>query len=165
MIHPDSATTRRSLLAAGSVAAFSSLLSSVHADAEDEKKENVTDTTALETENKELIAGLCEEIAHLDAEKIAPFIGDDIVFQLIDNQPPIKGRKAFLAGGKQFFAPFERAEFIIRRSYAIGNLVINLRDDHFYPKGGGDRTTFRVTGFFVIKEHKIVEWRDYAVPS
>jgi len=158
MIHSNPKATRRGVLAAGAAATLGSM-SALQAD--DKAPEN----SELEQQNEELIANLCKEIAHLDSDRIAPFVGDDIVFQLIDNQPPIEGKAAFLAGGAQFFAPFERAEFIINKSYAIGNLVINHRDDHFYPKGGGERTTFTVTGFFVVKEGKIVEWRDYAVPS
>jgi limonene-1,2-epoxide hydrolase len=158
MIHSKS-VSRRGFLATGSAATALASATSLRADDTSVVKSEV------EANNEKLIAKMCEEIAHLDGAKIAPFIGDDIVFQLIDGQPLIKGKEAFLASGEQFFAQYERAEFVIHRSHAIGNLVINHRDDHFYPKDGGERTTFTVSGFFVVKDNKIVEWRDYQMPS
>lgn len=157
--HRSKIVTRRRFLATGTAAAALSSASVLYAD------DAAAVSSETEKKNEQLIKKMCDEIAHVDADKLAPFIGDDIVFQLIDGQPLIEGKEAFLAAGAQFFAPFERAEFVIHRSHAIGNLVINERDDHFYPKGGGDRTTFKVSGFFVIKKDKIVEWRDYALPS
>ena len=158
MIHSNS-VSRRGFLAAGSAAATLASATSLRAD------DKASVTSEVEAKNEKLIAKMCEEIAHLDNARIAPFIGDDIVFQLIDGQPLIKGKEAFLAMGEQFFSQYERSEFIIHRSHAIGNLVINHRDDHFYPKDGGKRTTFSVSGFFVVKDNKIVEWRDYQLPS
>jgi limonene-1,2-epoxide hydrolase len=159
MFHSQSALSRRGFLATGGAAAALTTAASLRAD------DAVAAKSETEAKNEKLITKMCAEIAHLDSAKIAPFIGDDIVFQLIDGQPLIKGKEAFLASGEQFFAPYERAEFIIHRSHSIGNLVINHRDDHFYPKDGGKRTTFTVSGFFVVKDGKIVEWRDYAIPS
>ena len=159
MFQPPSSLTRRNFLATGSVAAAIASASAVQA--QDTPQAN----PKVEEKNQQLIAKMCAEIAHVDGSKIAPFIDDDIVFQLIDGQPLVKGKEAFLAAGEQFFSQYERAEFIIHRSHAIGNLVINHRDDHFYPKDGGKRTTFTVSGFFVVKNDKIVEWRDYAIPG
>jgi limonene-1,2-epoxide hydrolase len=159
MSHSQSSFSRRGFLATGTAAAALSSAGSLRAD----------DATATKSEteekNEKLVLKMCEEIAHLDNAKIAPFIGDDIVFQLIDGQPLVKGKEAFLAAGEQFFAQYERAEFVVHRSHAIGNLVINHRDDHFYPKDGSKRTTFTVSGFFVVKDDKIVEWRDYSLPK
>ena len=159
MSHSQSAFSRRGFLATGGAVAALGSASSLRAD------DAVASKSEVEAKNEKLIAKMCEEIAHLDNAKIAPFIGDDIVFQLIDGQPLIEGKEAFLASGEQFFAQYERAEFVIHRSYAIGNLVINQRDDHFYPKDGGRRTTFSVSGFFVVKDDKIVEWRDDSLPK
>ncbi len=159
MFHSRAAVSRRGFLATGATTAALVSAASLRADDANQTK------SKTEERNEQLIAKMCQEIAHLDAEKISPFFADDIVFQLIDGQPPITGKEAFLASGAQFFAQYQRAEFVIHRSYAIGNLVINHRDDHFYPKDGGKRTTFTVSGFFVVKEDKIVEWRDYALPA
>ena len=159
MFHSQTGLSRRGFLATGGAAAAFSSVANLNAD------DAAGGKSETEAKNEELIAKLCAEIAHVDSSKIAPLIGDDIVFQLIDGQPLVKGKEAFLASGEQFFAQYERAEFVIHRSHAIGNLVINHRDDHFYPKGGGKRTTFTVSGFFVIKNDKIVEWRDYALPK
>lgn len=158
MFKSQSALSRRGFLPSGTTVAAIGSATMGYAD-------EAASKSKTEAENEKLIAKLCEEIAHLDNDKIAPLIGDDIVFQLIDGQPLVKGKEAFLAMGEQFFSQYERAEFIVHRSCAIGNLVINHRDDHFYPKDGGERTTFSVTGFFVIRDGKIDEWRDYALPK
>ena len=158
MFKSQSTVSRRGFLATGTAAAAITSATVLRAD-------DAASKSKTEAENEKLIAKLCKEIAHLDNDKIAPMIGDDIVFQLIDGQPLVKGKEAFLAMGEQFFSQYERAEFIVHRSHAIGNLVINHRDDHFYPKDGGERTTFTVSGFFVVRNGKIDEWRDYAIPK
>lgn len=151
--------SRRSFLAGGTAAA--ALAAGRTFAAED----GAEGSTEVEKANEAVVMKMCEEIAHVDAERLAPLVSDDVVFQLIDGQPLVEGKEAFLQGGRDFFQAFERAEFVVHRSHVIGNLVLNERDDHFYPKGGGDRTTFKVSGFFVVKNGKITEWRDYALPS
>lgn len=156
MTRPKSSFTRRNFIAAAGLGAVASALphNTAHADLKE-----------TETANEKVVLDMCKAIESVDVDKIAPFIADDIVFQLIDGQPLVEGKEAFLAGGKQFFANFERAEFIVHRSHVMGNLVINERTDKFHAKEGGTDQSFHVTGFFVVKDGKIHEWRDYMVPK
>ena len=151
--------SRRGFLAAGTAGA--ALLTPAMLRAEEPE----TQESEIEKKNEEVVLKMCEEISHVDPAKLEPFFVYDFVFQLVDNQPLIEGNEACMAMGQHFFQAFERAEVVIHLSYVIGNLVINERDDHFYPKTGGDRTTFQVSGFFLVKDGKIVVWKDYALPS
>lgn len=119
----------------------------------------------LEAANEKVVLDMCVAIESVDPAKIEPFLGDKLVFQLIDGQPLVKGKEAFMKASAQFFAAYEKAEFIMHRSHVMGNLVINERTDNFTAKEGGTDQSFHVTGFFVVKEGKIQEWRDYMVPQ
>ena len=50
-----------------------------------------------------------------------------------------------------------------RQTQAIGNIVINERIDHFTRDNGED--AFHITGMFLVKGGKIVEWQDYMWPK
>ncbi len=123
------------------------------------------DTKTIETANEKVVLDMCKTIESVDADKIAPYLADDIVFQLIDGQPLIKGKETFLKFTRQFFAGYKRAEFIVHRSAAMGSLVINERTDNFTAKEGGEDQSFHVTGFCLVKDGKIKEWKDYIVPE
>ena len=148
--------TRRSFIAATGLGAAATLIGPQTARA---------DTKDIEKANEKVVLEMCKAIETVDTEKIAPFLADDFSFQLIDGQPIIKGKEAFLQFAGQFFSGFESAEFIIHRSCAMGNLVINERTDNFTAKEGGADQSFHVTGFCVVKDGKVHEWKDYAVPE
>lgn len=157
MFDLGSRCSRRSFLGAGgaglALAAFSPS-GKVHAE-----------TAEVEKANEALVMKLCKDISAVDPTKLAPLLADDFVFQLFDGTPLVEGKEAFLEFVTTFFAPFERAEFIVHRSFVIGNLVINERTDHFFAKEGGKDQTFRASGFSLVKNGKIQEWKDYAIPS
>lgn len=123
------------------------------------------DTKEIEKANEKVVMDACKAIETVNADKVAPFLAEKFEFQLIDGQPIIKGKEAFLKFTKQFFSAFDRAEFTVHRSHALGNLVINERTDKFFAKEGGQDQTFHVTGFCVVKNGKIHEWKDYMVPK
>jgi len=123
------------------------------------------DTATVEKANEKLVLDMCKKIETVDVAQLAPYLADDFVFQLIDGQPLIKGKDTFLQFVGQFFSPFERAEFIVHRSHAMGNLVINERTDNFFAKEGGTNQSFHVTGFCLVKDGKIQEWKDYGLPE
>jgi len=125
----------------------------------------MADTTSIEQANLKLVMDACESISSVNPDDFEPYLADNFVFQLIDNQPLVKGKDAFIKFMKQFFAPFERAEFIVHRTHVLGNLVINERTDNFFAKEGGQDQSFHVTGFCLVKGGKIVEWKDYSVPK
>jgi limonene-1,2-epoxide hydrolase len=150
--------SRRSFLAAGGAGlALSSLAGSGVASA--------AEAGPAEKANAELVRSICKDIATLDVDKLADYFADTIQFQLIEGQPIIEGKDKFLTFFKGFIGSYERAEFIIHRMHALGNLVITDRTDHFFAKEGGKDQTFKVTGFHWIKDGKFYEWKDYSLPE
>jgi len=150
--------TRRGFMAAGAagaaLTAFRPESAAVYAD-----------TTSVEQANLKLVNDACKAVSSVNPDDFAPYLDDDFVFQLIDNQPLVKGKDAFIGFMKTFFSPFERAEFKVHRAHVLGNLVINERTDHFFAKEGGKDQSFHVTGFCLVKDGKILEWKDYSVPQ
>jgi len=128
MEHPQqSNTTRRNFLAAGTAGLALAAL----APGETATAESILSDSGKATEkaNEDLVMQLCKDISAVDPAKLAHLLADDFVFQLIDGTPLIEGKEKFLGFVGTFFAPFERAEFIVHRSHALGNLVINERHD------------------------------------
>ncbi len=120
---------------------------------------------AIEEANSKLVTEFCAAWSTLDPEKIADFVSDKVIYQVIDNMPLVKGKE----GLKKFITPFlaklNKAQWDILRTHAIGNLVINERVDNFYSASGKDDAHFEVAGLFLIKDGKIAEWKDYRLPK
>jgi len=119
--------------------------------------------TAHEQANVSLVNDFCAAFETMDVQKLSAYFADDITFRMIDTAPRIDGRSALTAALTGFLATRSAARFDVLRSHAIGNVVINERIDHFTRKDGED--AFHVTGFFVVKDDKIVEWQDYFMPE
>jgi len=51
------------------------------------------------------------------------------------------------------------------RSYAIGELVINERIDHFVANDEKRSMHFSIAGFFLVRDGKIKVWKDYSLPG
>ncbi|HIA47599.1 MAG TPA: hypothetical protein EYN96_06435 [Candidatus Hydrogenedentes bacterium] len=152
-------TTRRGFLAVGGCGLALAGIGGIAPDAIH------AESKAVEKANEELVLRMCANIDPKNPTSMAEYLADDIVFQLIDGQPLVKGKEKFIAFVSTFFSPFERAEFVIHRSHAIGNLVINERTDNFFAKEGGQDQSFHVSGFCLVKDGKIKEWKDYGLPE
>lgn len=118
---------------------------------------------AQEEANTKLVNDFCTAWESMDVEKISSFWDDKVTFRMIESMPRIEGKTALIEGTKQFLATRSKARFEVLRSAAMGNMVINERIDHFTRADGED--AFHVTGFFLVKNGKIVEWQDYTMPS
>jgi limonene-1,2-epoxide hydrolase len=81
---------------------------------------------------------------------------------MIEGMQRIEGKSALIDGTRQFLATRSKARFEVLRTAAMGNTVINERIDHFTRDDGED--AFHITGFFLVKDGKIVEWQDYTMP-
>ncbi len=151
-------TNRRNfLIAAGAGAAF---CAGFFPGAEAEEPAGFPD---VEAANVATVNDFCAAWESMDLEKIYAYAADEIVFHMTESTPAIVGKAALLEGTKQFLAPAKSARFEVLRTQAMGNVVINERIDHFDM--GETKNAFHVTGFFFLKNDKIVEWRDYSVPK
>jgi limonene-1,2-epoxide hydrolase len=115
-----------------------------------------------EKANEDVVNDFCAAWESMDAEKLAGYWDDNITFRMIDTSPRVDGRDNLHAAVRQFLDGVVAARFEMLRSHVIGNVVINERIDHF--DRGDKKDAFHVTGFFLVKNGKIVEWQDYMMP-
>lgn len=148
----ETSTNRREFLAAGGVGAAMLLAANGKAHAED-----------VPSAAEKVVNDFCAAWETMDSEKLASFLDDGIVFRMMDTAPFVEGKEAMMGGIKQFLATYKSANFEMVRSAAFGNIVVNERIDHFENEDRED--AFHVTGVFLVKEGKIVEWRDYMMPE
>lgn len=153
----DGSTNRREFLAAGGLGAGLLL-------AAGESRADDSGASAAEQANEKVVNEFCAIWETMDIDKIMGFLDDKIVFRMIDNMPFIEGKPAMIDALGQFLATRKSARFEMLRSVAVGNIVVNERIDHF-GKEEGPEDAFHITGFFLVKNGKIVEWRDYMMPT
>ena len=153
----DGNTNRREFLAAGGVGA-ALLLAAGKTQAAD----SVISTA--EKANEKVVNEFCVAWETMDIDKIASFLDDEIVFRMIDDAPFTEGKQAVIDGIGPFLSNLKSARFEMLRSVAMGNIVVNDRIDHF-GKEDGSSNAYHITGVFKVKNGKIVEWRDYMMPT
>ena len=154
---PGLAFTRRGLLLAGGLAAACTGL------AASESAGHVP--TPLESANIDLVTRFCRDWTTRDVEKLLPYLADNLVYQMFEKRPDLIGLDAFRREIGPFLNDLARVEWDILRSYAVGQLVINERVDHFIAKPGARSMHFPIAGLFVVKNSKIELWRDYSLPG
>jgi limonene-1,2-epoxide hydrolase len=154
-------TNRRQFLSlAGTGAAALALTTSGTASAADAAGDALS---AVEAANTKVVNDFCAAWDTMDPEQLAAFWDDKIVFRMIESTPRVEGKAALIEGTKQFLATRKKAHFKVIRSQAMGNIVINERIDYFTRENGED--AFHITGVFLVKGGKIVDWQDYTWPQ
>ena len=116
--------------------------------------------TAAEKANLELVTRFCESFATRDMAKISAFVSPDLVYRLTDNVPAVKGAEA-LARIRNYVERSTSIEFKVLDSWARGSVVVNERVDSFARPEGN--VAYHLTGVFLVKDGKIVEWADYSI--
>ena len=149
--------TRRDVLALGAAGLFLSATQSTAGDA--------PELSEVEKKNEKMVNDFCAAWSTLDVNKIADFLSDKVIYQMIDNVPLIKGKEAFTKVVGAYLSKVDKAQWDISRSYVIGDLVLNQRVDNFDFKGDRADAHFKVIGFFLIRDGKIAEWKDYRLPG
>lgn len=120
---------------------------------------------ALEIKNLELVTEFCKAWELRDVEKLVPYLSEDIDYHVWEGGAEINGIQEFREVIGPFLAGTEKVEWEILRSQAMGVMVTNERYDHFYRSGEETDWHFPVTGIFIVKDGKIVFWRDYNIPG
>lgn len=93
-------------------------------------------------------------------EKAVGFLAADASVRMVEDQPAIVGREAILAAFKSFLKPGVGLSVETLETTAHGPVVLNRRIDIMTTPEKGDEV-FPVSGVFVVKGGKIVEWTDY----
>ena len=122
---------------------------------------------ALEQANDKLVADFVADYSKRDAAVLDKYVSDDIVYQITEGMPEVIGRDAFFKHNDNMLKGLEKVEWINKRQFAIGQVVINERIDEFYPYPGSKvpRMRFHVAGYFLIKDGQIEVWRDFTYPG
>jgi limonene-1,2-epoxide hydrolase len=82
-----------------------------------------------------------------------------------DGGPVYSGPDEVEAATRPFLAKYERVDFKILRTKVMGMVTMHERTEDYYAPGGELDTHWHVTGLLVIKDGKIVIWRDYGIPG
>ncbi len=121
---------------------------------------NAAEPTAAEKANLELVNQFCESFATRDMARIAAFLSPDVVYRLTDTVPAVKGAEA-LARIRGYVARSTAIDFKVLDSWVRGSVVVNERIDAFTRAEGN--VAYHLTGVFLVKDGKIVEWADYSI--
>lgn len=145
---------RRGFLAAGGIGA--ALLMSAG-------KAEAAEASDIEKANLKVVNDFCAAWETMDVDKLGSFLADNVAFRMFDAAPRISGKEDLIVQIKQFLRGAIGVRFEMLRSNVIGNVVINERIDHF--DRGEKKNAYHITGFFLVKNGKIVEWQDYMMPQ
>ena len=121
--------------------------------------------TRLEGEHRALTEAFNQAWSDRDCERLVSFLHDDVAYMVYDDGPVFSGPQEVASKVGPFMHKFSRIEFEILRLDVIGPAVIHERTEHYYGPDGELDTFFHVVGVLVMRDGKIVLWRDYAIPG
>jgi limonene-1,2-epoxide hydrolase len=111
------------------------------------------------TDNQNIVREFVEAFEQRSAEKIAPFLHDDIVF-VNYGDPPVHGKAAVLKLWEAVFSMFAYVRFEILHQ-ATEQSVILSEQIHFLGQAGKTPAPIRNMAAYEIKDGLIAAWRDY----
>lgn len=118
---------------------------------------------AVEAENLALVQRFYDDWAKRDAELLATYVADDLIYQMIEGEPDIIGKAAFI----EILAPaldiFHTVEMKILRHHAIGQLVFSERFDTLLGKDEAHSMQFSVASYSVVYDGKITVLKDFPI--
>jgi limonene-1,2-epoxide hydrolase len=122
-------------------------------------------SSELEQENERIVTQFCKDWENRDAVALAEYLSEDVVYQMFEGNPDIIGKDQFISTLEKFLKSMKEVDWEITRSYAVGELVINERIDHFVGEDESKSMHFGIAGFFLVRDGKIKLWRDYSMPG
>ncbi|MBL8631180.1 MAG: nuclear transport factor 2 family protein [Rhodospirillaceae bacterium] len=149
-------------LGAGALAALAAA-PALATDAKDSRKDNVDHEAKLVA----FVTAFCNAWSTKDVEALIPFLAPEIEYHMFEGAPPIKGHDQFRERLKGFMAGQKEIKWDISRSFAVGDVVLNERIDHFIQPDGSLKPSnhFHVAGVFLVRDRKISYWKDYNMPK
>lgn len=121
----------------------------------------------LERRNETLVNNFCRDWSLRDVDALAPYLADDLLYQITPGQPLITSLEQFKKQMGPFLTKLESVEWEILRSHVVGPLVMNERIDHFNAPADSKSPSmhFHIVGHFVIENGKIQIWKDWPMPG
>jgi limonene-1,2-epoxide hydrolase len=126
-------------------------------------KSTVADTTAVEAENTGLVENFFADWAKKDADLLATYLADDLIYQMVEGQPDILGKAAFVETLGSVLPTFESIDMKIIRHYAVGQLVVSERFDTLIGNDTAHSMRFSVASYSVVYDGKITVLRDFPI--
>ena len=131
------------------------------------RAEGTLDLGTVETEANRLVTRFCELWSGLDVDQLMPFIGEELEYHIWEGGPVVRGASDFRARFAESLPKYKEIEWEIFRSFAIGDVVINERLDHFIQ---GENASMpdahhHIVGVFLVRDGKIQYWKDYNMPG
>lgn len=128
-----------------------------------ERKESVDQRSASETENLALVQRFFDDWSQRDARLLATYVADDLIYQMIEGQPDIVGKDAFVEILGPALDAFHSVEMKILRHHAIGQLVMSERFDTLLGIDAAHSMRISVASSSVVYNGKITVLRDYPI--
>jgi len=120
---------------------------------------------ATEAAMGELLRRFIAAWSAADSAALMELLADDLRYLVYDGGPVHEGREEVGRVIARFMARFDRIEFRVLRSVCMAPVIVHERTEHYYAPGGELDTRFQVVGVLRIRDGRIADWRDYAVPG
>jgi len=119
----------------------------------------------IERDNESITRTFNDAWSARDCDLLLTLLADDVRYMVYEGGPEHVGPAAIEGAVRPFMNKYSRIEFEIRRLNAMGPVVTHERTEHYYGPDGLLDTRFEVVGLLVIKDGRIVIWRDYSLPG
>jgi len=123
------------------------------------------DLNQVERDNELITRAFNDAWSARDCDRLLPLLADDVRYMVYEGGPEHVGHAAIERAVRPFMAKYDRIEFAIKRLQVLGPVVSHERTEHYYGPDGQLDTRFEVVGLLVIKDGRIVIWRDYSLPG
>jgi limonene-1,2-epoxide hydrolase len=118
---------------------------------------------AREADNLDLVRRFFADWSQRDAGLLATYLADDLIYQMVEGQPDIHGKAAFVETLGDVLKGFESVEMKLVRHMAVGQLVVSERLDTLIGKDAAHSMSFSVASHSVVYDGKIAVLRDFPI--
>ena len=119
----------------------------------------------VEAENEALTRRFNDAWSRMDVEGIVACIADDVVYMIHEGGRTLNGKEEVRSTLTGFMKMWSKIEFRILELHVMGPLVIHERTEYYTARDGRPDWSFWIAGLLVVKDGKIVIWRDYSMPG
>jgi uncharacterized protein (TIGR02246 family) len=119
----------------------------------------------VEAQNEEVVRSFNRAWSDMDPAGIVSHLADDCVYMVYEGGPVKRGVTEIRETLEAFMKRWQSIEFRVYRLCALGSLVIHERQEIYRGRDDHPDWEFNVTGLLILRDGKIREWRDYALPG
>ena len=117
--------------------------------------------TELEKSNEALVNQFCADWSKQDAELLTGYFAEPFEYMVWEGGPVITTNEEFIKQMGPFLKNLKSVNWEIKRSLAMGPMVINERIDYFNAEDPKYSNAPHIAGLFIVRDGKIAIWRDY----